>query len=274
MRLLRPDWPAPPAVRAVSTTREGGLSSGPYASLNLGDHVGDDPLAVQRNRARLRARAGVPVEPHWLRQVHGCTVSVLPSVPTSVPSSVPPSVPPSVALNAATSAADACVADASVAFGPGSVCVVMTADCLPILLCDAAGGVVAAVHAGWRGLAAGVIEATVRRMRRPAGQLLAWLGPAIGPEHFEVGDEVRATFCAARAEAAMAFRRGVEGRWLADLGLLARQRLGALGVRWIGGGEHCTFAEPERFFSYRRDGVSGRMASLIWLESPALCDAT
>ncbi|MFP4061307.1 MAG: peptidoglycan editing factor PgeF, partial [Halochromatium sp.] len=166
------------------------------------------------------------------------------------------------------------VADASVAFGPGSVCVVMTADCLPILLCDAAGGVVAAVHAGWRGLAAGVIEATVRRMRRPAGQLLAWLGPAIGPEHFEVGDEVRATFCAARAEAAMAFRRGVEGRWLADLGLLARQRLGALGVRWIGGGEHCTFAEPERFFSYRRDGVSGRMASLIWLESPALSDAT
>ena len=254
MRLLRPEWPAPPLVRAVSTTREGGLSSGPYASLNLGDHVGDDPLVVQRNRALLRARAEVPVEPHWLRQVHGCTVSALPIGPPSAQTSAP------------SSAADtACAADASVAFGPGSVCVVMTADCLPILLCDEAGCVVAAVHAGWRGLAAGVIEATVRRMQRPAGQLLAWLGPAIGPEHFEVGDEVRETFCAARAEASAAFRRSVDGRWLADLGLLARQRLVALGVRWIGGGEHCTFAEPERFFSYRRDGVSGRMASLIWL---------
>lgn len=249
MRLLRPDWPAPPAVRALSTTREGGVSMGPYASLNLGDHVGDDPVAVQRNRALLRAQAGLPVEPDWLQQVHGCTVSALPRA-----------------------TGGECAADASVAFGPGSVCVVMTADCLPVLLCDEAGSVVAAAHAGWRGLAGGVLEATVRRMERPGEQLLAWLGPAIGPAHFEVGDEVRDTFCAARTEATAAFRRTDGGRWLADLGLLARQRLAELGVRWIGGGEHCTFAEADRFFSYRRDGVSGRMASLIWLEPRPLPD--
>ncbi len=250
MQRLTPDWPAPLAVRALSTTRAGGLSTGPYASLNLGDHVGDDPRAVQRNRALLRARAGLPVAPIWLHQVHGCTVRELPC---------------------ATGEAHA--ADASVAFGPGAVCAVLTADCLPILLCDEAGSVVAAAHAGWRGLAAGVIEATVRRMERPAEQLLAWLGPAIGPEHFEVGDEVRATFRAASgAEALEAFRPSGAGRWLADLGMLARQRLAALGVRQVSGGDHCTFAEADRFFSYRRDGVSGRMASLIWLEPCPLPD--
>ncbi|NEX16343.1 MAG: peptidoglycan editing factor PgeF [Halochromatium sp.] len=241
---FRPDWTAPAVVQALSTTRQGGVSSGVYASLNLASHVGDDPAAVQRNRALLYEQAQIPLEPTWLNQVHG----------------------PAVYEHGAArpSGRDA---DASVAFGPGAVCAVMTADCLPILLCDQAGTVVAAAHAGWRGLAAGVIEATVQRMRRPADQLQAWLGPAIGPAQFEVGDEVRARFCALDPDAAAAFRPNAAGRWLADLPMLARQRLARLGVTSVSGGDHCTLADRDRFFSYRRDGVTGRMASLIWLQS-------
>lgn len=241
---LRPDWRTPATVRALSTTRQGGFSTGVFGSLNLAGHVGDDLTAVRRNRALLCDQAGLSVEPTWLNQVHGCTVYEQGGVPLQV-------------------AGDA---DASVAFGPGAVCVVMTADCLPVLLCDEAGTVVAAVHAGWRGLAAGVIEATVQRMRRPVNQLQAWLGPAIGPAHFEVGDEVRACFCEIDADAAAAFRRNAAGRWLADLPMLARQRLARLGLTAVSGGGICTFADQDRFFSYRRDGITGRMASLIWID--------
>lgn len=247
---LNPDWNAPIAVRALSTTRHGGVSTGPYRSLNLADHVGDDALAVAENRSRLRESAGLPSEPVWLNQVHGTDVRTLDSASAARPD-----------------------ADAAVAFRAGVVCAVLTADCLPVLLCDDSGSVVGAAHAGWRGLAAGVIEATVARMERPAERLLAWLGPGIGPEHFEVGAEVRSAFCDRSRDAVDAFRPSPSGRWLADLPLLATQRLQALGVRQISGGNRCTYAEMENFFSFRRDRTTGRIASLIWLDPPATADA-
>ena len=249
---LVPDWPAPPWVRAVATTRRGGVSLGCYAGLNLGDHVGDDPARVQANRQLLRAALGLPSAPLWLRQVHGCTVACT----LDVGQGIPPAVD-----------AVGGEADAAVAFGPGPVCAVLTADCLPVLLTDRAGSRVAAIHAGWRGLAAGVIEAAASRLAVPSGELLAWLGPAIGSAAFEVGDEVRARFVADDAQAALAFAPAGGGKWLADLYRLAHQRLTALGVAGVWGGDLCTFQDPERFFSYRRDGVTGRMASLIWLEA-------
>lgn len=235
-----PDWPAPANVRALATTRAGGVSRGPYASFNLAAHVGDDPAAVEENRRRLRAR--LPAEPRWLAQVHGTRV-----------------------VDAAMAAPGA-EADAAFARVRGVVCAVLTADCLPILLCDEAGTTVAAVHAGWRGLAAGIVEAAVNAMPAPPGRLIAWLGPAIGPRRFEVGAEVRAAFLAHSADAAQAFAAKENGKWLADLGLLAAQRLHALGVTRIGGGGFCTFDEAERFYSYRRDGSAGRMAALVWME--------
>lgn len=236
-----PDWPAPARVRALSTTRVGGVSVAPYDSLNLGTHVGDDPAAVEMNRARLRS--ALPGEPAWLNQVHGAAV---------------------VDAAACTGAPDA---DAAVSCSPGEVCTVMTADCLPLLLCDRAGTVVAAVHAGWRGLQGGVVEAGVAAMKVAPSEILAWLGPAIGPQAFEVGNEVRAAFMAVDRQAEAAFRpAGMPAKWLADIYLLARQRLAVLGVSGIYGGDRCTFSEPDCFFSYRRDGVTGRMASLIWLD--------
>lgn len=246
MDLIRPDWPAPARVRAWSTTRSGGESAGPFASLNLGDHVGDDPDSVARNRVRVLDRLGLPAEPLWLRQVHGCEVAEAGADPRG------------------------CTADAAVARAPGQVCAVLTADCLPLLLCDRAGLSVAAVHAGWRGLAAGVVEQAVGALGADPGQVLAWLGPAIGPDAFEVGVEVRDLFLAADPGASEAFRPGAGGRWLADLGVLAVRRLGRIGVRAVSGGGLCTYSDPRRFFSYRRDGVTGRMASLIWL-SPDPC---
>lgn len=235
-----PDWPAPANVRALSTTRAGGVGAAPFDSLNLGTHVGDDPAVVATNRARLRAV--VPAEPCWLNQVHGTAVVDLATY-RGVPD-----------------------ADAAVSRLPGAVCVVMTADCLPVLLCDRAGTVVAAAHAGWRGLQGGVVEATVRAMGVPAAELIAWLGPAIGPDAFEVGEEVRAAFVADDPAAAEAFRpAGPAGKWLADLYLLASRRLAALGVASVHGGDACTFTDAGRFFSYRRDGRTGRMASLVWL---------
>lgn len=235
-----PDWPAPRGVRALQTTRLGGVSAGPWHSLNLGTHVGDDPAAVAANRARLRR--ALPAEPLWLEQVHGVVVAdadgdLAPGVPT---------------------------ADAVVARGAGRVCAVMTADCLPLLFCDRAGSVVAAAHAGWRGLCAGVVEATLAAMRVPPAEVLVWLGPAIGPSAFEVGAEVRAAFVAADAAAAAAFAPQPGGKWLADLWLLARQRLAACGVEAVFGGGQCTVASRGRYFSYRRDGITGRMATLIW----------
>lgn len=240
--LLLPDWPAPAHVRAVISTRRGGVSRPPYDSLNLGDHVGDDPVAVAKNRERLQRAAGAPATPLWLNQVHGTRV-----------------------LDCASTTTDR-EADASIAAHPGQVCVVMTADCLPLLICNRAGTRVAAAHAGWRGLADGVLEATLARFDDPAEQLLVWLGPAIGPAAFEVGAEVRARFLQDDPRADNAFRPGRPGHWLADIYQLARLRLQRVGVGFIGGGDYCTVTDRERFFSYRRDGVTGRMASMIWME--------
>jgi len=235
-----PDWPAPAAVRALITTRHGGVSRGACSSLNLAMHVGDDPMAVAENRARLRRH--LPDEPLWLDQVHG------------------------VAVVWADQAQQGARADGSVTRRRGTVCAVMTADCLPLLLCDAAGSVVGIAHAGWRGLAAGVIEATVRAMGQGGGELLAYLGPAIGPASFEVGAEVRAAFLAHDARASAAFVPAGEEKFRADIYQLARQRLADAGVRAVFGGGADTCAEAQRFFSFRRDRASGRMASLIWLD--------
>lgn len=241
-----PDWPAQHHVRALSTTREGGHSIAPYTSFNLSDYVGDTPDAVARNRAQLQAQAELPSAPQWLRQVHGTRVLELDSL--SIVAKVPPE------------------ADASVTTTRGVVCVVQTADCLPILLCDAAGTRVAAVHAGWRGLVNGVVEATLARLQKPADQILAWLGPAIGADVFEVGDEVRDAFVGSAAEASVCFRPHAPGQWHADLARLARLRLQRAGVTHIYGGIGCTFSDAQKFFSYRRDKVTGRMATVIWLE--------
>lgn len=244
MDLIVPDWPAPPRVQAVATTRGGGVSSGVYRSLNLGDHVDDDPGAVAENRRRLAVELGLAGGPRWLRQVHGIVVA-----------------------DAAT-AAPAPQADAMIAAAAGTACVVLTADCLPVLFCDAAGSRVAAAHAGWRGLAAGVLEATVTALVASgvqAGDLLAWIGPAIGASAYEVGDDVRAAFLASDPRAAAGFTANARGRWQLDLPGLARQRLAAAGVRQVHGGNLCTHGDPQRFFSHRRDGNCGRQASLVWL---------
>lgn len=235
-----PDWPAPKGVRALSTTRFGGVSQPPYDSLNLGDHVGDSPVHVAENRARVAAH--LPAPPLWLSQVHGVRV-----VDTAL-------------------AADGEPADAAFARTRGRVCAVMTADCLPVLFCHQGGQVVAAAHAGWRGLAGGVLEATLAAMAVPGDEVMAWLGPAIGPNAFEVGEEVRAAFVASHPAAASAFVARTEGKWLADLYVLARLRLRECGVAAIYGGDRCTLTEAEHFFSHRRDRLTGRMASLIWLE--------
>lgn len=238
LTFITPDWPAPANVKALQTTRNGGVSTGAYASLNLGDHVKDLPQHVAANRQLLSAY--MPSEPVWLNQVHG--VRVIDAALFSCLES----------------------ADASFTSRQRVVCVTMTADCLPVLLCDQAGTVVAAIHAGWRSLCDGVIEATVAAMPVPADQLMAWLGPAIGPDAFEVGGEVRAQFMAQDAQAESAFK-AKNDKWLGDLYTIARQRLQSLGINQIYGGGRCTFSEPETFFSFRRDGDTGRMGTLIWL---------
>lgn len=236
--IIRPDWPAPANVKALQTTRLGGVSTGVYASLNLGDHVKDQPQHVAANRQRLSPL--LPSEPVWLNQVHG--IRVIDAAQANCLES----------------------ADASISTRKQVVCVTMTADCLPVLLCDEAGTVVAAVHAGWRSLCDGVIEATVHAMPVASSSLMAWLGPAIGPRAFEVGGEVRAQFMAQDAQAEAAFVAHGE-KWLGDLYTIARQRLQQLGVTQVYGGGRCTYSEPETFFSFRREGDTGRMASLIWL---------
>ncbi|HEV7358957.1 MAG TPA: peptidoglycan editing factor PgeF [Steroidobacteraceae bacterium] len=239
------DWPAPPGVHALSTVRGGtgsGVSQGRYSHFNLGDHVGDDPAAVAANRRRLRVEAKLPAEPAWLSQVHGTAVADLDATGFKDP------------------------ADAVIARGAGKVCAILTADCLPVVMAADTGEVVAAAHAGWRGLAAGVLEATVRALGAPPERLLAWLGPAIGPEHFEVGAEVRDAFLRSDPAAGAAFRPNTNGRFMADLGVLTRRRLEELGLTRIYGGGQCTFAQAERYFSYRRDGTTGRQATLIWRE--------
>lgn len=237
-----PDWPAPKHVRALSTTRTGGVSTGVYASLNLAEHVGDAPASVSENRVHLQAGlAGA--RPGWLKQVHGTRVARLDGHAVPAP------------------------ADASVTSEPKQACVIMTADCLPVLFCDAKGTRVAAAHAGWRGLAAGVLEASLAEMQETPSQIMAWLGPAIGPKSYEVGEEVMRAFVEHDAAAASAFSPGkVTGKWWCDLYTLARQRLQAAGITRIYGGGYCTYTDWERFFSYRRDGECGRMATLVWLE--------
>ncbi|MBV0933889.1 peptidoglycan editing factor PgeF [Marinobacterium weihaiense] len=242
MKLIRPLQPLAPGVQALNTTRDGGVSRPPWDSLNLGDHVGDDPAAVAENRHRLAQVLGIQT-PQWLRQVHGVQVVEAHS-------------------DGMVREADACWTRT-----PGVVCTVMTADCLPVLFAAVDGHCVAAAHAGWRGLLNGVLEATLAVFDAPE-QVTAWLGPAIGPAAFEVGAEVRDAFLAVDAGAELAFQPspGHEGRWLADLYALARRRLLAAGIGSIRGGDACTHDEPEQFFSYRRDGQTGRMASLIWIE--------
>jgi YfiH family protein len=236
---IDPDWPAPPNIRALVTTRSGGVSLPPYDSFNLGDHVGDNSIAVSNNRQHLRLMC--PAEPAWLRQVHGTVVASADDIGAGAE------------------------ADASVAFQTGRVCAVLTADCLPVLFCDRAGSVVAAAHAGWRGLAAGVLEASVIAMKVAPEQIMAWLGPAIGPQAFEVGDEVREVFVSDLPESHSAFYPTVPGKWLADIYMLARLRLARAGVTAVYGGGLCTFTDAARFYSFRRDQVTGRMASLIWM---------
>jgi YfiH family protein len=240
--LILPEWPAPAAVHAACTTRRGGVSTGPWAGLNLGRSGGDEAAAVSENRRRVLAALRAPAEPCWIRQVHGVRVVRMPQE------------------------AGEPEADAVFSTEPGVVCAVQAADCLPVLLCDTAGSVVAAAHAGWRGLCGGVLERTVAALPVPPASLMAWLGPAIGPEAFEVGEEVREAFVAADPQGALAFRAGAApGKHYADLWLLARQRLLRAGVGRVAGGGLSTHADPARFYSYRRDGVTGRMAALIWL---------
>lgn len=242
LSFITPSWPAPANVKALQTTRTGGVSLAPYHGLNLGVHVNDDAIAVTKNRQLLSPY--LPGEPVWVNQVHGVEV-----------------------IDAAQST---CLqnADASFATKPNVVCVAMTADCLPVLLCDKAGTVVAAVHAGWRGLCDGAIEAAVNKLPVEKSEILAWLGPAIGPDAFEVGDEVRQQFMQHDSHAERAFKQH-DSKWLCNMYLIAQQRLNKLGVSQIFGGSinenFCTYTDEDRFFSFRRDNVTGRMASLIWL---------
>ena len=232
------DWPAPDTVVAGTTMRVGGVSTGVFKSLNLGAHVGDDPAAVAENRSRFVTMCDLPGEPDWLTQVHGTAVSVADE----------------------TSAAKA---DAAVARRPAAVVAVLTADCLPILLCARSGEEIAAIHGGWRGLAAGVITSTLSHMATASGALMAWLGPAISQSAFEVGDEVRQAFVDLEAAAGECFEPNAQGRWQADLYGLARLQLRKAGVGAVYGGEYCTHSDSSRFFSYRRDGECGRMASFV-----------
>jgi YfiH family protein len=240
-----PDWPAPENVRAVITTRDGGVSAAPFSSMNCGDHVGDDPAHVTENRRRLAHQCGLSESDiRWLDQVHGTRVISLSSSDKLVVEK----------------------ADASVTGEPGVACVIMTADCLPVLFCDRQGSMVAAAHAGWRGLADGVLEATLSCFDRP-NDVIAFLGPAISQQHFEVGQEVFDAFLAQAPEHGSAFQSlPANGKYLADLYLLAKQKLQSVGIGGVFGGGCCTFAESSRFFSYRREQVTGRMASLIFLD--------
>ena len=235
-----PEWPVPARVRALITTRNGGRGDGPYASMNLGQRVDDEPATVAANRGLLRTF--LPAEPKWLNQVHGTGVV------------------------SAESVRDPVAADASVATTPNCVSAIMVADCLPVLFAERSGGAVAAAHAGWRGLAAGILETTVHALDVEPKDVIAYLGPAIGPAAFEVGNEVREAFLAVDPAASYAFHPHKPDKWLADLFVLARQRLARAGVSNVYGGGQCTYSNPARFFSHRRDKVSGRMAALIWLE--------
>jgi YfiH family protein len=242
LQLIEADWPAPANVRAIATTRTGGVSGGSYASLNLGAHVGDDARAVTENRSRLRTALGLTRDPLWLNQVHGAAVV------EAIPHNVPPT------------------ADASFARSAGEACAVLTADCLPVVFCDRDGTRVAAAHAGWRGLAGGVLDSALHAMGVAPERVLTWLGPAIEQDAFEVGAEVREQFLARSADNESAFKLNARGRWQADLYDLARRELARLGVTQVFGGGFRCYADRDRFFSYRRDGTTGRLATLVWMK--------
>ncbi|NOU20524.1 MAG: peptidoglycan editing factor PgeF [Methyloglobulus sp.] len=235
---LQPDWPAPLNVHAATTLRLGGVSKGGYTSLNPATHVGDNAELVRQNRQIIKTMLNLPSEPIWLTQTH--SNRAIKAIATDTPPQ----------------------ADASYTDQPSVVCAVMTADCLPLLVCAADGTEIAAIHAGWRGLLDGIIDNTIAALH--SRDLLVWLGPAIGPERFEVGDEVRATYMAKSAEYASAFKQQNQDKWLADIYQLARINLAALGISKNYGGGFCTVTDQERFYSYRRDQVTGRMATLIW----------
>lgn len=239
---IKPGWPAPARVKAVSMLRTGGASGGRYRSLNLATHVGDEAQQVEANRQKVVDALGIANQPLWLQQVHGIDV-----------------------CDAGAVSGD-CMADGSYTDRANVVCAVLTADCLPILLCDQGGSWVAAVHAGWRGLAHGIVEQACERFKPSAGELIAWLGPAISRQAFEVGDEVRSAFLAKDQALAAAFSPHGEGHWMADLYQLARARLIGTGVNKVYGGQWCTHGDPDRFYSFRRDGVTGRMATMIWIQ--------
>jgi polyphenol oxidase len=238
---IRPDWPAPPGVHALTTLRSGGYSRGPYAGFNLAAHTGDDAEAVACNRRLLRDRLQLTSGPVWLSQVHGRS------------------------LLRADTAGDNAAADGSWSDSAGTVCAVLTADCLPLLFCDRAGSRVAAIHAGWRGLHRGIISAAVETLSVPAREMLVWLGPAIGAGAFEVGQDVYDSFTQKNPANSTAFRPSDASHWLCDIYALARIELRALGVVSVYGGDFCTYSDPDRFYSFRRDGITGRMASLVWL---------
>jgi len=248
--VIIPDWSAPCSIAALTTTRNGGISRGAWASLNLADHVGDEPEHVMANRALLCDALGLVTQPCWLNQVHGTSVVNVVEAPQPW------------------------VADAAYANRPGVACAVLTADCLPVLMTNTAGTEVAAVHAGWRGLVNGVIEAAVARFSAPRSQLIAWLGPALGPTAFEVGPEVREAFLASARDHRDAFVASAGDRYLADLALLGRQRLARAGVSSVTCSTHCTYSEAELFYSYRRDHSCGRMASMIWISEDPVAAAT
>lgn len=241
LSLLTPNWPTVPHVRAYSTTRIGGVSAAPYASLNLGQHVGDLTEHVAQNRRIIQKTTGLPGEPCWLQQVHSAQVLTLTDkLPTDYR------------------------ADAAYTTTRQVPCIVMTADCLPVLFCSMNGDEVAAAHAGWRGLCEGILENTLAQFTTPKHKILAWLGPAIGPQYFEVGSEVRLQFIQRQPQASQAFKP-IGNSYLADIYQLARLRLWALGLEQIYGGEYCTYSQADQFFSYRREQTTGRMASMIWL---------
>jgi polyphenol oxidase len=246
--LLAPQWPAPSSVRAACTLRSGGVSVAPYDTLNLASHVGDRPDAVASNRDIVCAGLQLPCEPLWLTQVHGNAVVDADTL-------------------SAGEARNAPSADAAFTCRAGQVLSVLVADCLPVLMARRDGLAVAVAHAGWRGLASGVLEATATALGAPSAELVVWLGPAIGAEHFEVGEEVRRRFCNDDQGSAAAFVRNERNRWQCDLNWLARRQLERLNVRCVHGGNHCTFSEAQSFYSYRRDGVTGRIAALIWIEA-------
>jgi len=296
LELIFPDWPAPARVRACTTTRRGGVSEGPYADFNLAIHVGDGAAHVIANRATLRARLGLTVDPLWLTQVHGTRVvdagQARPEADGSVaaPTGAAPEADGRVAIPiGAAPVADGRIvaaiglgpvadgrsivptgagpeADGSVAFGPGVACAVLTADCLPVIFCTVDGTRVGAAHAGWRGLAAGVLEATVAALARPPEEVMAWIGPGIGAEAYDVGADVREALVRADPATEAAFVPSHPGHWQADMYALARLRLAAAGVTAVYGGGLCTYRDADRFFSYRRDRATGRMATLVWID--------